>query len=185
MKLPDRTQIGTRIRVRGVSGSGKTTFARRLAKILNIPAFELDELYWEPDWGEPPDERFFPRVQAVVDQDAWVLEGNYTRTRPITDPRTQTHIWLDFPFRVTTYRVVTRTLRRGIKKEMLWGHSQEKLSNAFSRDSIILWSIKHHKACHLQAESMLADPPPDSLVLRFRHPKEAEEFLSSFEPGTP
>ena len=38
------------ILVMGVSGSGKTTYARKLASQLNVPHIELDTLYWGPDW---------------------------------------------------------------------------------------------------------------------------------------
>ncbi|HIA42625.1 MAG TPA: AAA family ATPase, partial [Gammaproteobacteria bacterium] len=38
-----------RINVMGTSGSGKTSVARRIAKKLNIPYVELDELFWKPN----------------------------------------------------------------------------------------------------------------------------------------
>ena len=47
-----------RISVIGTSGSGKTTFANKLAEILRIPHVELDALYWEADWEPAPIEVF-------------------------------------------------------------------------------------------------------------------------------
>ncbi len=41
-----------RILVMGSSGSGKSTFARRLSEITNIPAVSLDALFWKPGWIE-------------------------------------------------------------------------------------------------------------------------------------
>ena len=70
-----------RVWVCGLSGSGKTTAARRLARILDVPHVELDALHWRhrPDWGMPSDEEFLPEVREATAGDAWVVEGNYSR----------------------------------------------------------------------------------------------------------
>ena len=39
-----------RVLVMGSSGSGKSTFARRLSKITGIPFVSLDALFWKPGW---------------------------------------------------------------------------------------------------------------------------------------
>jgi len=52
-----------RISVIGTSGSGKTTFANKLAGILRIPHVELDALYWEANW-EKDWARRFPEIRS-------------------------------------------------------------------------------------------------------------------------
>ena len=39
-----------RIVVIGATGSGKSTFAHRLARFLDVAFVELDALFWESDW---------------------------------------------------------------------------------------------------------------------------------------
>lgn len=51
-----------RINVIGTSGSGKSTIARAIAERLDIPVYELDSLYWKPEWTETPDEEFLPKI---------------------------------------------------------------------------------------------------------------------------
>jgi len=68
----------------GTSGSGKTTFARRLAAGLGIPHVELDALHWEPEWTEATDEVLRARVAEATAQDAWVVDGNCSRVRAMS-----------------------------------------------------------------------------------------------------
>src|SRR5262245_15322132 len=70
-----------RISVVGTSGSGKTTFANKLAGILRIPHVELDALHWESDWVEAPRDVFRSRVREAVQADRWVVDGNYSKGR--------------------------------------------------------------------------------------------------------
>ncbi|MEM8613731.1 MAG: hypothetical protein AAGF93_17030 [Cyanobacteria bacterium P01_H01_bin.105] len=54
---------GQRIVVVGTSGSGKTTLAREMSLRSQLPHIELDALYWEPNWGEPPKDMFRQLLQ--------------------------------------------------------------------------------------------------------------------------
>jgi adenylate kinase family enzyme len=42
----------------GTSCSGKTTFARDLARTLGLPHIELDALHWQPNWVSRSAEEF-------------------------------------------------------------------------------------------------------------------------------
>jgi adenylate kinase family enzyme len=39
-----------KIIVIGSSGSGKSTFSRKLSRAMNIPVYHLDALFWKPNW---------------------------------------------------------------------------------------------------------------------------------------
>jgi hypothetical protein len=41
-----------RVLVMGSSGSGKSTFARRLSDMTGLPFVSLDALFWKPGWVE-------------------------------------------------------------------------------------------------------------------------------------
>jgi adenylate kinase family enzyme len=88
-----------RVLVMGSSGSGKSTFARRLSEMTGIPFVSLDALYWKPGWVASDNAEFDARVAEIARQPQWVMDGNYTRygagelRRQISD----TVIWFDLP----------------------------------------------------------------------------------------
>lgn len=87
-----------RIIVVGVTGSGKTTLAKQLARQLGLTYISLDELFWQPNWTESSDAEFFPNVSAAISRETWVLDGSYSRTQHLTWPLADTVVWIDLPF---------------------------------------------------------------------------------------
>lgn len=134
-----------RINVVGTSASGKSTFAKQLSEKLQLGYIEID------DWQETPDAEFFQKIKNAIayaehhpDKQGYVIDGNYTRTVPLTWKNIDTVIWLDFPFALNLFQSVKRALSRTISKQPFWENSNntESFKQMLSRDSIILWMIK-------------------------------------------
>lgn len=68
-----------KITVLGSSGVGKSTFARRLGAVLGVKVFHLDTLFWQPGWTEPDPNEFERAVRRIIEGNAWIIEGNYSR----------------------------------------------------------------------------------------------------------
>ena len=168
-----------RISVVGTIGSGKTTFARKTSQLLDSPHIELDALNWEPNWIEAPNDLFRERVKQSVQGDCWVVDGNYHQVRDIVWSRADTVVWLDYPFRTITGRLVKRTLRRLLTHEKLWNGNQEHIRGLFTRDSVFLWAIRTYRRRRRQYPILLSRPENSHLaVIRLRSPREAARFLS-------
>ena len=132
-----------RINVVGTAGSGKS-ISKRIAQKLDVPYVQLDEIFWKPNWKESCDEEFFSKVEEIVTSDRWILDGNYTRTIPIKWKRVQMVVYLDLPFYIVLYRIVKRSLLRGLKNEELCDGNRETVwKHLFTRDSMILWTIRN------------------------------------------
>lgn len=69
-----------KVLVIGSGGAGKTTFAKRLSKILNIEVIHLDALYWNPGWVETPELEWRKIVEGLIVRDSWIMDGNYSGT---------------------------------------------------------------------------------------------------------
>ena len=134
-----------RVVVVGCTGSGKTTFARGIARLLDVPHVELDSLNWEPNWTAAETDVFRQRAREALAGDAWVVEGNYSAVRDLVWPRAAMLVWLNLPFRVVWWRLLWRTLRRAVKKEELWNGNREIFTTQFlSRDSLFVWQVRSY-----------------------------------------
>lgn len=58
-----------RIAIVGTSGVGKTTLAKYVAEVLDIPHVELDALFWRPNWQEYSTGEFLAQVEAATSED--------------------------------------------------------------------------------------------------------------------
>jgi adenylate kinase family enzyme len=171
-----------RVSVIGTSGSGKTTFAARLAARLGVSHVELDALHWQPGWVEISDEAFREKVRRAVAGDAWVVDGNYAVVRDLVWGRADTVVWLDFSLTVTLRRVTWRTLRRSVTREACCNGNRESLARALSRDSIILWALSTHRRKRREYPSKVDALEARGVeVVRLRAPSEATRWLEGVE----
>lgn len=89
-----------KILIIGSPGAGKTTFARRLHAQTGLPLYHLDLLYHRADRTTVPREEFDRKLQAILREDRWMIDGNYQRTIPLRMQYCDTVFWLDFPAEV-------------------------------------------------------------------------------------
>ena len=172
-----------RILVLGSTGSGKTTMAAALAERLHVPHVEIDALHWLPDWEHLSDEELCARIEAATRTDGWVLDGNYGKARDVSWPRAQAAVWLDYPFLTVFWRLLRRTLKRTLTREVLWGTNVERFWNQFrfwSDDSLFAWMIKTYGRRRRQYPALFAQPEYVHLkVYRFTKPAQADAWLNS------
>ncbi|HET9877892.1 MAG TPA: adenylate kinase [Candidatus Limnocylindria bacterium] len=167
-----------RINVVGTSGSGKTTFAAELSARLDIPHVELDALNWTGGWQQADPDVMRARVAAAVSGERWVIDGNYSVSRDLVWARADTVVWLDLPRSVVTWRIVTRTLTRLVRRTEMWAGNRESLRMLLSRDSIVWWSVSTYARRRRDYPRLLA-AHPDLRVVRLRTPRQADRWLRS------
>lgn len=179
-----------RIVVVGTTSSGKSTLAEQIAQKFNLDFIELDALYWEPNWQNADVEVFRKRVETVTslqlgkseDSSGWVVAGNYRIVRDLIWPNAQAIIWLDYPLHIIFWRLITRTVRRAVTQELLWGTNRETFwvhLKFWSQDSLFNWLFKTYWRRKHEIPALLNLPEHRHLqLIHFKHPREADEWLS-------
>lgn len=66
-----------KIAILGYSGSGKSTFGKYLSNQFHIPLLYLDTVQFEANWKERDRDEACSIVQDFMNQDQWIIEGNY------------------------------------------------------------------------------------------------------------
>lgn len=171
-----------RINVIGTSGSGKSTFSRKLAAIIGAPYLEIDHMFWGPDWTNLDDPEFFAKMEQQLDRDTWVLDGNYTKTAHIKWRHVQTIIWLDYSRYTIMSRAIRRAIWRIITQVELWQGTgnRESLRQLFSKDSIVRWSWNTYQSNRDRYNQLMTDSDYAHIrFIRLSDPREAEKFLNS------
>lgn len=145
---------------------------------------ELDALAWGPSWKLVPEELFRERVTRAVEQDAWVIDGNYggRGARELVWARADTVIWLDPALRVIFARLLGRTIARIRSNDELWdgtGNRETFRGQFLSRESLFVWALRTYHRRKRQYEELLARAEHAHLeVHRFRRAAEANAWLS-------
>lgn len=175
--------IPSRILFYGVTGSGKTTLARRTAEATGLPCrLADDEIGWLPSWVERPRDQQREIASAIALSDEWVLDTAYGHWRDVVLSRTELVVVLDYRRIVSLARLVRRTTRRVLTRERICNGNTESLRQALSSQSIIVWHFRSFARKRQQMQEWLVDPstPP---VVRLTSPRQAERWLRSLTTG--
>lgn len=170
-----------RVSVMGSSGSGKTTFAARLAARLDVPHVELDAIHHLPGWEPIQRVAFREEVARRCADDGWVVDGNYSAVRDLVWQAADTVVFLDLPRPRVMAQVIRRSARRVVTRQELWNGNRERLADLLSSDerrNIVIWTWTQHGKYRARYLAGIADPDLAHLHwVRLRSHGEAHAFL--------
>ena len=173
-----------RVAVIGSSGSGKSTFAGRLADACDLVRIELDALNWGPGWlnrsAEDP-EAFGRLVNEAIAGERWVCDGNYRAAMAHTLPRATHLVWLDYPRPLIMRRVIWRSFTRAVGQRELWPGTgnREDFRRWLDKEHPIRWAWDTFHRRRAQYEALFADPRLAQVEKhRLRAPREADALVA-------
>ena len=155
----------------GCPGSGKSTFSRALHQITGIPLFHLDMMYWNSDRTTVEKAVFLKRLSDAIQQNAWIIDGNYGSTIELRLQACDTVIFLDYPLEICLDGI--RKRRGKARSDMPW------IENEDEEDAEFIEFIKSYNTQSRPQIMDLLNLYSDKNVFIFINRTEADEFLSN------
>lgn len=161
-----------KVAIIGSGGSGKSTLATRLGNATGIKVFHLDRLYWKPGWVEPDKDEWNEVIKKILDEEEWIIDGNYGGTMEMRLAASDTIIFLDLPRTVCVWRVFKRLFmyRKNSRPDIAEG-CDERFDLEF-----LMWIWNYPKHSKPKVESLLKHFESEKAVFRLRSQKAVGAF---------
>ncbi len=152
----------------GCPGSGKTTFAEKLADRTNLPLFYLDAIWHKPDRTHISREEYDARLTEILALDSWIIDGNYSRTIESRISACDTVFLFDLPTEVCLQGALSRLGKK--RYDIPWTDTE--------LDPKLKKEIEEFGGKNLPAIYALLEKHRDKNIIIFKSREEADTFLS-------
>ena len=160
-----------RIAVVGISASGKSTFARALAKRAGLPLLYGDRLEWLPNWVVRPKEELDELHRTWIEQPRWIIEGWIDAERADRLNAANIVVDLDYSRWRCAWHLLARMLR-GEKREEMPDGCVDRYS--VGRLSVVFWKKERPAIDGALAVAKIRN------YVRLKSPREAAAWLEKF-----
>ncbi len=181
MPAADRSVVPARVIVYGVTGSGKSTAAARIAAASGLPLTSVDDLTWLPGWEQVEVEEQRRRFSEVCAGDSWILDTAYGVWLDIAMARAQLIVGLDYPRWRSLGRLIRRTAIRVLDRRPVCNGNTETLRQALSSDSIIAWHFRSFRSKRERLHRWQAQPDGPAVLL-FTSPRDLDRWIATLTP---
>jgi adenylate kinase family enzyme len=169
--LQDMHTLGRRIAIVGISASGKTTYARKLAKKLQLPAIFMDAIMWNPGWEYIGYEATALKLEEISEGSNWIIEGYITEdAHSFILHKADTIIYLDYSPLTSCWRYIKRCWKHRINPRPELQGCPDKFSFKFL---MLIWN----KSESISLEKYLLEVTNQSKIIRLHTQKEADTLL--------
>ena len=159
--------IGKKIVIIGCSGSGKSTFAKKLHQATGLPLIHLDNIWWKADRTHISRDEFDQELAKICARDSWILDGDYSRTYETRIAACDTVIFLDYGEEVCMQGIIGRVGQdRG---DIPWIEHE--------LDPELVEMVKSYEKENKSVLLELFKKYPDKNVIIFHSREEAERWL--------
>lgn len=152
----------------GCPGAGKSHFAKKLHRMTGITLYHLDLIWHKPDKTHISRADFDERLKEIFQEDAWIMDGDFSRTMEIRMQACDTIILFDIPYEICMQGIRNR---EGTKRDdMPWEVAET--------DAMFLNEVKNYIPEQLPKVYQLIDKYKYSKeIIIFKTREEAEQWL--------
>jgi len=156
----------------GCPGSGKSTFGREIKRITELPLYHLDMMFWNEDKTTVSKEIFIERLQEVMSNPKWIIDGNYSGSMEMRIKECDTVFFLDYPTEVCMDGI--RDRKGKPRSDMPWIEND-------NTDEEFIDFIKNYNIESRPKVIMLLKKYSSKNIVVFHSRVESEEYLLSMK----
>ncbi|RKM59413.1 adenylate kinase [Butyrivibrio sp. CB08] len=160
-------QIGNKIIVIGCSGSGKSTFSKKLHEITQLPLIHLDNVWWKADRSHISRDEFDQQLDEIMQGEKWIVDGDYSRTYEVRFQKCDTVIFLDYSYDECMNGIIGRVGQD--RSDMPW--TEQEL------DPELVQLVENYASENRPVVMSLFEKYPDKKKIMFTSRSEASEWL--------
>ena len=159
-----------KIIVIGCPGSGKSVFSRRLSEATQSPLYHLDLLFWKADGTNVAKDIFLKSLRDILEEDCWIIDGNYASTMEERLRAADTVFFLDYPLEVCLDGIMER--RGKERPDMPWVEPVDHIDEDF------LDLIKNYETSNRPEVIALLKKYQNKKIYIFNSRQEADRFIA-------
>lgn len=156
----------------GSPGAGKSRFARNLSALTKLPLIHLDLIWLNSDKTTITPEIFDQALAEILQQNQWIIDGNYARTLETRLAACETVFLLDYPLTTCLAGVQARIGKP--RSDMPWVESS--FDEEFKQ-----WIIAFHHEQLPKIKQQLARYRSTKNVWIFQTRQAAADYLTQLE----
>ena len=161
-----------RVLVIGCPGSGKSVFSRKLRDRTGLPLIHLDRLYWDRDGTTVPPTVFSERLTLALEQERWIIDGNYASTMERRLQACDTVFFLDYPMEVCLAGIEAR--KGQLRSDLPWREAE-------TPDTEFLQFVRRFSADSRPVILSLMERYPEKDWKVFLSREQAQRYLNGLE----
>ncbi len=167
-----------RVMIFGRPGSGKSTFALKLQQLTKLPIYHLDKYFFIANWAKRDNDEFMQMQHDIVNSDAWIVDGNCTRSLETRYSRADICVYFNYPKLVCLWRMLKRLF-----------HNRDHIDDrADDCPEVIRWQLVTYmwtfeKRVENNVNSLMAKYPHVKFV-EIRSDKELSNLLNMLTNGS-
>ena len=157
--------------------------SRKLKERLEVKVYHLDDLFWEADW-KPKSPRDWMEIQKqLVNNKAFIIDGNYLKTLEFRINHADTIIYMDKGLIKCLYGVTKRTVKNFIGKDMdLPQKVMEQDKKKINESGLLkfyIYIISFHLKQKKELNQLLSKYEESKQIIRLKTKKDMLNFLEN------
>lgn len=166
-----------KVMIFGVPASGKSTFAVKISKFLNLPLYHVDRYFFLSKWRLRNADEYLAIQNELIKNERWVIDGNAITSLEVRYAAADVVIYFHYNHWICLWRALKRLASRDPSIEDMPEGCQNTLSGRFLYTLWVFDKLVKERVLDLQKKY------PQVRFYEFRKDEDADSFLKQLNEG--